>query len=182
MCLVQSPECGGRPGVISDEVEGRRGHVMVPGPSEVAGAVSVEPAHGRSEPSGVVRLAPELRNYERHNRGYRGDLSVKLAGGVVVEPVEVVDMPRGHQIVERVARLVGQPLRNVVGPVDAVQHDDIGRAGGADAVDDHLHTGYLERDPGARAAVAPAGPGDVVRLVVGLEEHRVVALESRGDL
>ena len=96
-------------------------------------------------------------------------------------------MPRSYEVVERIGRSVGEPLRNDVREADAAERNHVRRAGGADRAHQRLHSRGLEGHSWAGAAITPTRPGRRrivpfgVRLVEDVEDHRVVVFEGGGD-
>src|SRR5205814_8510685 len=111
------------------------------------------------------------------NLGGGGAGLVVVAGGVVAV-VEVVDVPRGGEVVQRIVRLVREPLREVVAPGVAAERDDLRGSGVPDRGDHLLHTRGGVGDARARATVSPARPADPIGLVVGLEDDAGGRLEG----
>ena len=127
---------------------------------------------------GTVVLA-QLGGRDRHLRRHGQD-GAGPACGIAVEGLRKVDMPAGRDLAGRVTRPVVQPLRNVAAPAVGAQRHHVGRPGGAHRIEQGLHAGRL---PGAGAiaggaAVEPAIPADVMRLVEEVEDHAVVVLEE----
>src|SRR5437667_8129103 len=159
----------------------------VPHPGEVAPLPGVHPVHQRRDESAAAIVLAELPEHERHLLRHRRRIRIPARGRVA--PAEVVDVPRRGQVVERIARLVREPVRQPRGVLDAAEHDHVGGAGAADRVHQLLHPGGLEGHAAASAAVPPATPrlrrvGVAVgeRLVEQVEDHAIVALVRRGDL
>ena len=141
---------------------------------------------------GVVVLI-ELAGDDRYVGGDRSDLGVP-AGDVVAGLAHVV-VERSRLLVERVVGRVVGPLGEIVGVVEATDHDGLGGAGGADRVNQGLHADDLVagrriavgivglREAGNRRRAAtdgvrlgprcPAAPGDRVRRIPVVSRPRV---------
>ena len=90
-------------------------------------------------------------------------------------------MPGGGQLLRRIMHPVG-PAAQVPRPSVARHQDRVARAGAADGIDERLEAGHL---PGSgcvtgAAALLPAIPADVVRLVEEIEDHCGIAPKNRG--
>src|SRR5438067_1619125 len=141
--LVYLPVRGRRPRVVADERHTRA--VPAPGrprPREVPLLARIEPAHDRVEIRLVAVVGSDLGREDRHLRGGGADVGVVTRD--VAAGVEVVDVPRGDEVVQRVRWLVGDPLRQRVAPGETAEADDVRSTGGADRVHERLHTGDLE--------------------------------------
>src|SRR5437764_2218428 len=159
----------------------------VPHPGEVTPLPGVHPVHqGRDERTAAVVLA-QLPEHERHLLRHRRRIRIPACDRIT--PAEVVDVPRGGQVVEGIARLVREPVRQPCRVLDATDDDHVCGAGAADRIDQLLHPGRLEAHAAACTAVPPAAPrlrrvGVAVgkRLVEEIKDDAVVALERRRDL
>lgn len=100
----------------------------------------------------AVELA-DLSGQHGHLAGDVGDDIGPAGAGRAVRVV--VDVEARDELVHGVPRRVVQPASEVSAVAEAVGHDGLGRAGGADRCDEPVHSGdYV----GVRAAVAPAAP------------------------
>ena len=149
-----------------------------PLPAEVRDSGRVGPRHVIvDEAVGAVvlaELAGDDRNALRDARDER-PAGRDAAGRPVLH--EFVRVERRHELPRRVGGPVGEPLREVAGVVEpADQHRLLG-ARRADSVEQTTASRPCATAGGA--AVAPAGPGDVVGLVVEVEDDRPGRRETR---
>jgi hypothetical protein len=142
--------------------------------------VGVGPVHIWVDVAVAAVALPQLTG---HHRVGVGDLGERRSATAVTGG-EVVRVVGGDLGLRRVGRQVGEPAFVVARPLGATEHHRLRRPGRAH----RFHQfGHPRRAVGADplvvnlAAVLPAAPVDVVRLVVEVEEDRVVALVRGRD-
>ena len=131
-CLVVAADpvsVGAVRGAVEVRDQGQAVAPRVPRPGLVVDAVRVGPVDHRRRvrrraAGGVIALA-ELAEDDRHLRGDRGRVLVQA--GRCVAGVPAVHVLLGHQLVQRIRRLVRQPLLQVVRPVDPRRRDHVRR-------------------------------------------------------
>jgi hypothetical protein len=179
---------GGGAAVTGDQRGVRAAISYVPGPGQIAHAVSVRPVQQRADRAARAVLRSDLARHHRNLRGHARYLGDPAGAGVTRCPVGLVDVDGGDQLVQRVTGLVLQPAVEIAGVLRPGDHERLGRPRCPDHVDELLHPGRPEAHAGAGAAAEHAGPGGRgvpvrvgVRLVEEVEDDMVIVFEVHGQ-
>ena len=183
MVANADPVAGGGAVVVGDQHRVAAGRPGVPGPGRVRESPLIRPGQELIDPAGGAIVLAQLGGHDRHLGGlHRGDGGVP-ARRIAPPGLGIVDVPAGRGLAQRILRPVVDPLRDVAAPAVGADGDDIPRAGGTDRVQQGLHARRL---PGSGAiahgaAMQPAIPADVVRLVEEIEDDAGVVSEEGRD-
>ena len=110
----------------------------IPGPTQIAEAMLIRPGQeGGVIGRGSADIVPGLAGHHGYLPGQGGHHAIPA--GFVGASLPGIAVPRYSQVVDGVDGGIGEPLRDIIGPIQSGHQDQIAGTGGPNDIDQRLH-------------------------------------------